>query len=262
MRKLVWFSCGAASATLAKLATEKYPDCEILYCNTLSYEHPDNLRFLHDVERWTGKKIKILQSDKYTDIFDVFRRTGWLVGVGGARCTFELKRNVRKRYEQPGDLHLFGLTADEQKRIDQFEKNNPTLDLEWMLADVGITKQDCYTALLNAKIELPAMYRMGYNNNNCIGCVKGQQGYWNKIRKDFPDAFDRMAKLERELNVAINKSYAGDGKRKRVFLDELDPEAGRGVPEPDIECGVLCVSERNQPLSIYDATLNQTNLED
>jgi hypothetical protein len=71
-------------------------------------------------------------------------------------------------------------------------------------------------------------------------------GYWNKIRVDFPEAFERMAKTERELNVAICKSYAGDGKRKRVFLDELDPEAGRYDPLPDIECGVLCVNEPGQ----------------
>jgi PP-loop superfamily ATP-utilizing enzyme len=40
-RVLVWFSCGAASAVAAKLAVEKYGDqCEVLYCDTLAYEHP------------------------------------------------------------------------------------------------------------------------------------------------------------------------------------------------------------------------------
>ena len=31
------------------------------------------------------------------------------------------------------------------------------------------------------------MYDLGYPNNNCIGCIKGGMGYWNRIRKDFPD---------------------------------------------------------------------------
>jgi hypothetical protein len=103
------------------------------------------------------------------------------------------------------------------------------------------------------------MYKLGYNNNNCIGCVKGQAGYWNKIRVDFPDAFDRMAKMERKLNVAINKTYAGDGKRKRIFLDELDPSAGRNVPMPEIDCGVLCIKPEDAPetLSIYDNLLQE-----
>lgn len=244
-RQLVWFSCGAASAVTAKLASEKYPHCELLYCDTLKYEHPDNARFIKDVEKWTGKEVKILKSEKYSDIYDVFEKTGWLVGVGGARCTTELKKNVRKQYQKDGDLHLFGLTANETSRIERFEDDN-SLELEWLLLESGIDKTECYKIVQNAGIILPAMYRLGYNNNNCIGCVKGQMGYWNKIRIDFPEYFWKMARMERKLNVAICKTYAGDGKRKRVFLDELDPNAGRDVPMPDIECGVLCVNENNR----------------
>jgi len=261
MRHLVWFSCGAASAVAAKLAVEKYPDCKVLYCDTLKYEHKDNPRFMRDVERWIGKEIVILGSGKYKDIYDVFERTGWLIGVGGARCTTELKKNVRKAYQKDGDVHHFGLTADEEGRIDKFEDDNPELELEWILRDEGMTKNECYRIVQQAGIELPMMYKLGYNNNNCIGCPKGQAGYWNKIRVDWPDAFEKMAKQERKMNVAINKSYAtrieladgtiidnpkqenGKTKRVRIFLDELHPEAGRDVPMPDIECGVLCVTD-------------------
>ena len=212
-----------------------------MYCDTLAYEHPDNARFLVDVSRWIGKGIRILKSSKYSDIFDVFDKTGWLIGPNGARCTQELKKNVRKEYARPDDLHIFGLTADEKKRIERFEDQND-VDVEWVLADAGISKPECYRRLQDAGIPLPVMYQLGYNNNNCIGCVKGQSGYWNKIRVDFPEAFDRMAKQERKMNAAINKTYAGDGKRKRIFLDELDPAAGRNVPLPDIECGALCMT--------------------
>mgnify|MGYP001013319731 CR=1 FL=1 len=58
-------------------------------------------------------------------------------------------------------------------------------------------------------------------------------------RNELPEVFDRMARLERKLNTAINKSYAGGGKRKGVFLDELDPNAGRGYVEP-MDCGLFC----------------------
>ena len=257
-RVLVWFSCGAASAVAAKMAVDKYGDrCEVLYCDTLKYEHPDNKRFMADVAKWIGKDIKLLKSDKYEDIFDVFEKTGWLIGVGGARCTTELKKNVRKQYQREGDLHIFGLTVDEQKRIDRFEDQNNDIEVEWILADTNVNKTKCYHILQAAGIELPAMYKLGYNNNNCIGCVKGQAGYWNKIRVDFPDAFDRMAKLERRMNVAINKTYKtveGKRERVRVFLDELDPSAGRDVPMPDIDCGALCVTPEEKPetLSKYE----------
>jgi len=257
-RVLVSFSCGAASAVAAKLAVDKYGDrVEIIYCDTLKYEHPDNIRFLNDVSAWVGKPIKIISSPKYEDIFDVFEKTGWLVGNAGARCTLELKRKPRKDYSKDDDTHVFGLTADEPERIAKFEDNN-NIEVDWVLSNAGVTKKDCYRILQEAGIELPEMYKLGYNNNNCIGCVKGGQGYWNKIRVDFPEAFERMAKLERKLNVAINKDRRG-GKRKSLFLDELDPEAGRGVPLPDIECGVMCVRPegRVDTISIYDSILRE-----
>jgi len=243
-RVLAWFSCGDASAVAGKMTVEKYGDrAEVLYCDTFAYEHPDNRRFFADVERWIGITIRVLRSEKYRDIFDVFDRTGWLVGVGGARCTTELKKNVRAAYQRWDDVHVFGFTADEQNRVDRFHRENPDLLAEFPLVERGITKAECHDRIRAAGIELPAMYRLGYRNNNCIGCVKGQAGYWNKIRRDFPEAFDRMAKQERKMGVAINKSYAGDGKRKRVFLDELPPDSGRYNAEPDIECGVLCIHE-------------------
>jgi hypothetical protein len=243
-RVLAWFSCGSASACAAKLAVEKYGDrCEVLYCDTLAYEHPDNRRFLADVERWIGKPIKILKSDKYTDIYDVFERTRWLVGIGGARCTTELKKNVRKAYQTVDDLHVFGFTTDELLRVVRFGKENPELEAEFPLVENEMDKEDCHNMIASARIARPAMYDLGYTNNNCIGCVKGQAGYWNKIRKDFPLVFDRMAKMERTLDAAIcKKEGISNGKRwrKRVFLDELPPNTGRYKTEPDIECGVLC----------------------
>ena len=260
-RTLVWFSCGAASAVAAKLASEKHGDeLEVIYCDTLKYESEDNPRFLADVSKWIGRPIKIIGSEKYADIFDVFDRTGWLVGPAGARCTTELKKNVRKSYQEIGDTHIFGLTSDEQGRIQKLEAENPDIDIEWNLRDAGITKRNCLQMVADAGIQLPLLYRQGYHNNNCIGCVKGQSGYWNKIRVDYPEAFERMAKQERKMNAAINKKYV-KGKRIRVFLDELPPDAGRYVDEPDIECGAMCVAPTD-PLStdghIHELHANDT----
>lgn len=245
-RALVWFSCGAASAVAAKLAVDKYgDDCEVLYCDTFAYEHPDNPRFLADVERWIGRPIKILKSPDYTDIYDVFRRTGWLVGKEGARCTTELKIRVRAAYQRVGDIHVMGFTSDEKDRVDKFRKNFPDLITDDILLNAGITKQGCYDRIRLANIDMPMMYKLGYSHNNCLGCVKGKMGYWNKIRKDFPEMFARMAKMEREIGHAINKKEIGKRKSPEyrsipVYLDELDPKAGNFAKEPDISCGVLC----------------------
>lgn len=250
-RVLCWFSCGDASAVAAKLAIEKYGDrCEVLYCDTFAYEHPDNRRFFSDVEGWLGVKIKILKSEKYTDIYDVFEKTRFLVSAHGARCTTELKKNLRTAYQTVDDLHIFGFTSDEINRVTRFNKENPDLLAEFPLVDNCVTKSQCHARIREAGIEIPAMYKLGYKNNNCRGCVKGGMGYWNRIRIDWPEIFAKMATVERDIGVSIcRKEYPHKQGEKRksysVFLDELPPDAGVFDEEPDIECGVLCIHGTN-----------------
>ncbi len=244
-RVIAWFSCGAASAVAAKLAIQEHGEVEVIYQETNS-EHPDNERFLTDCEEWFGQKVIRLSSDKYHDIWDVFEKTRYLAGVHGARCTGELKRIVAEKYlNHYEDLEVFGYTVEEQGRVDRFIENNPERRIQAILVERGLTKDDCLGMIDKAGIEVPTMYKLGYTNNNCIGCVKGQMGYWNKIRGDFPEVFDRMAKLERELNAALCKTYVGD-ERKRVFLDELDPKAGSHLEEPRISCGIMCEIESDK----------------
>lgn len=112
---------------------------------------------------------------------------------------------------------------------------NPEVDLVTSLIENNYTKKDCFDTLQKAGIELPTMYKLGYKNNNCIGCVKGGAGYWNKIRSDFPEVFKRMSELERKLGRTILKI-----KGKRIYLDELDLKAGHKQKEPDMQCGLWC----------------------
>jgi argininosuccinate synthase len=133
------------------------------------------------------------------------------------------------------DLQVFGFTSEEKERAERFVRQNPEAEIYTPLIDNNITKSKCLDIILKAGIDIPMMYKLGYNNNNCIGCVKGGAGYWNKIRKDFPEVFERMAKLERKLNNKILKV-----KGQRIFLDELPKNAGRYKKELSFECGVLC----------------------
>jgi hypothetical protein len=215
-RTVVWFSCGAASAYAAKLAKERYgDDCTVVYCDTMSAEHPDNARFFRDVEAWIGSPIEVIRSSTYTDIDDVFQRTRYMAGIAGARCTTELKKLPRLAFQKDTDTHVFGYTVEERKRAASFEDANPALTVEWLLIDAGVTKQNCKDALADAGIALPAMYALGFDHNNCLGCVKSTSGgYWNRVRRLFPDVFARRAHQSRLIGARLVRV---DGER--VFLD-------------------------------------------
>ena len=69
-----------------------------------------------------------------------------------------------------------------------------------------------------------------------LGCVKGGMGYWNKIRKDFPEVFKARAELEREIGASCIKG---------VYLDELEPNRGRLEEEVMEECNIICQLQSN-----------------
>lgn len=78
-----------------------------------------------------------------------------------------------------------------------------------------------------AGIALPVMYLMGYDNANCIGCVKGGEGYFRAIREDFPAQFEDMCQVQdaigegaylhrnRTTNVRFSLRDLGDGPVRR-----------------------------------------------
>lgn len=250
-RLVCWFSCGATSAVATRLALvnefgRPAREVRVVYIDTGS-EHPDNLRFLRDVESWIKHPIEIIRSEDYADTWDVYRKTRWLVGPKGARCATELKKIPRQKYQHPDDAQVFGFDASprEIKRAARFRAENPEVDLRTPLIERGLTKSDCLAMLTNAGIELPAMYRLGFTNANCVGCVKGQMGYWNKIRRVFPETFDRMAEMEREIGAAICHVETGDRERVKVYLDELDPEAG-DPSEVLGECSIMCYTAEQE----------------
>lgn len=239
-RAIIWFSCGGASAVLAKLGVQKYSNAQVVYCDTLINEHPDNQRFFEDIERWIEKPILKIGSRKYKSVDDVIQITRYMSGPKGARCTVELKKVPRFEFQLPDDIHLFGMTAGEEKRIERLKRNNPELCFDWILRDAGLTHDACLSIISHAGIKLPVMYDLGFNNNNCLGCLKASGvAYWARIRKFFPEIFEKRCTQSRALGVRLLIV-----KSKRVFLDELPAEMGLEIDDTEkIECGVVCQGE-------------------
>jgi hypothetical protein len=262
------FSCGAASAYATYLAIQKYrsDNVHIIYM-PVANEHSDNKRFLKDCEKLFGKEVEQLRSRQYPsmDIYDVFYRRDTRSGKPqlenkpfyktpkGAPCTSMLKRAVREKfqkdtteYEEHIKNQIFGFTVEEKHRHDRLQETigvlgcNSKINVISPLIENNITKDDCYQWLNIVGIEIPMMYRLGYNNNNCAGCVKGGMGYWNKIRKDFPEVFAKMSKIEEESNYTLFD----------VPLSKLDPKAGRHN-EPMLDCDLFCQLQKQGHEKFY-----------
>lgn len=263
---LAWWSAGITSAVACKIALELYENVELFYIE-IDTAHKDNIRFKEDCEKWYGKKIYSLKSQFYNNQFDVIEYVKAVNTPNGAPCTLNLKKQVRFDFERLHEKSLFneGYIKNqvwgyefEQKEVNRAIRHQEQYPLTYPLfplIEKGIDKNMCAGYLINEGIQLPEMYKLGYTNNNCIGCVKGGKAYWNKIRKDFPDIFNRMLMLERII---------GHSCLNGIFLDELNPKAGRLKDEIMPSCGNICEVEfadipdrnlddiMNKKISIYD----------
>lgn len=245
----VWFSCGAASAVAAKKTVEIYGHSHTVRIlnNPVMEEHEDNRRFLADCEAWIGQSIEIVTNEKWPNASaeQVWKKRRYMAGVNGAPCTTALKKEARQEWERQNkaDWHVLGFTVDEQIRHRRFTLTERSNVLP-ILIESSMTKADCAEYIHKAGIELPAIYRLGYPNANCIGCVKvTSPTYWNHVRRMHPEVFIRRAALSREIGCRLVEV-----KGERVFLDELSPDArGRDMKTIDFDCGIFCEEKEPKP---------------
>lgn len=235
------FSCGAASAVATKIAIAQYSGThEVQILNAfVQEEHPDNRRFLTDCERWFGRPITVLRNERYgASVIEVFRRKQFMKSRYGAPCTAELKRKLLDTWRQPDDVMVFGYTAEEEDRLEDFRERNPDKTVVAPLIERGLGKKDCLAMVERAGIELPTMYRLGYSNANCIGCVKGGEGYFRAIREDFPEEFERLCRVQEGIGPG---AYLFRDRKTgvRYSLRDIPPgRARRDLSPPD--CGLQC----------------------
>lgn len=234
---VAWLSAGVSSFIAAYLIKGEIDE---FYYIDIDDQHEDSMRFIKDCERLLGKEIKVLKSNTYKSVEDACLAGGMIrsARTGYAFCTDYLKKRVRKEQFEllhKGDeiTYVWGMdfSERERKRAERVEQAQPQYKHRFPLIEQQLTKQDCHAISRRLGLKRPLMYDLGYQNNNCIGCVKGGMGYWNKIRKDFPEVFKARAELERRLGCRC---------LTECYLDELDPNRGKIEDEIMEDCGIFC----------------------
>lgn len=230
--KVSWFSAGVSSFIATYLVKDSVD--KIIYID-IPNQHKDSMRFVKDCEKVLGKTIEIISSGKSVE--EAILQYGLIRLVKGfAPCTKLLKKEVRKNWEKEygnnNDItYVWGLDCNEKNRKFGIIDATPEYKHEFPLIENDLTKQDCHAMCERLGIKRPQMYDLGYNNNNCIGCVKGGMGYWNKIKIDFPEVFKSRCEMERKIGGKIFKEF---------YLDELPEDKGRKLKIIVPDCGLFC----------------------
>ena len=234
-----WFSAGVSSAVATKMAIQRFGEVKVIYTH-IEDQHEDTMRFIKDCEEWFGIEIEIQQSPLIS-VENACLQSAYMVSPNGAACTRLLKRRVRKEWElnNLGNEYIWGFDFEERERAGRMSESTPDNVHHFPLIDAGITKKRAHGILRKQGVKRPAMYDMGYPNNNCVGCLRGGMGYWNKIREDFTEVFESRCQLEEKLALIMQGKVGA-----RIFKDFKlrDLTIGRGRDQKVIvpDCGLFC----------------------
>lgn len=270
---ICWWSGGITSAVACNISINMFgvENCRFVLLDTWN-EHPDTYRFKKDCEKWYGADIETISNDKYSNIEEVWRRFNGMNFANGAICSSELKREVRIKFQKENEFsyQTFGFDIDEPKRAISMKLNYPETHPIFPLLFHAMSKDDCITYVQDKGIEIPEMYKMGFENNNCwqSGCVQGGIGYWQRMAKVGTDQFDKMAGMEHELTdnkgepVTMLRNQSKARKGEPLFLkphpdypqyQDISQKKGR-PPKKLVDCNGYC--------SINDLTATEEEVEE
>lgn len=166
-----WMSGGVTSAVACKIAQNLYENVQPYFIETGGH-HPDMPRFIKDCEKWYGTKVKVLQDKRFTDHMDLCEKLKVVNFISGAECSRTLKKRVRQKFQKTTEFdgQIFGFEFEKKQinRAVRFEEQNPETKPLFPLIEKQLNKANCMEILIREGIELPAMYGLGYSNNNCL----------------------------------------------------------------------------------------------
>lgn len=259
---IAWWSGGVTSAVTCKLCIEWFgaENMRVIFIDTKN-EYADTYIFKQQCEKWYGKAIETISNERYESIEDVWYQNVSLNVATGAKCSSELKRVPRERFEAANNFsyQAFGFEISEINRAKGLLLNNPKSKPIFPLIASLLTKRDCISRIQAAndmflQIDIPKAYKMGYNNNNCgkRGCVQGGIGYWQLKQKLEPEQFNAMAKVEHDLTdlkgepVTMLKDQSKGGglvflkpHPKYPHIKDISMMKGK-EPKPLIDCNGFC----------------------
>lgn len=217
---IIWYSGGIASAVAAWFAVRSFREEKRIVRiwiadEVVSDDLDDALR------RVTGEDIIVIASAIYKSVDDVARKKRFVRSNYGAPCTSHLKRDVRLYVEKfieneiPIRRQVFGFTEEERRRAERLQALMPEYELVFPLIEKNLTKADCLE-LARRHLAVPVLYQLGFRNNNCIGCVKSSSvSYWRRVRKYFPEMFQKRMELQKDLGFWFIPDLDVDADKER-----------------------------------------------
>ena len=250
MRRIVTISGGLSSAYVAWWVKNEYKDEEIIYYfNDTLWEHPDLYRFLDDIEKKFD--IEILRDNDGRNPEQVFYDKRALGNNRMPICSRVLKAERLQKFVEPGDQVFFGIGAHEKHRAVRIDIIYSSMDVctRFPLIEYEVTQEQIKQLFIDNNIEIPELYKMGFEHNNCSGgCVRSGKRQWVHLYKTSPDVYMERMRVEKEVSEFLGKPYTymktmSLERLKEILDNQLDLPFGDEDDYINTECVGICATE-------------------
>lgn len=221
-----------STAMLLRMLEEGMPVDIILFCDT-GMEFPGLYHHLERLEAYIGRPITRLKAEQTFDyyFFDHMpnRRNPELAGRKGFSwsgpcnrwCTAVLKTRIIDRYlkdlaENYTLIQYVGIASDEPKRI---------RNLKYPLVEWGMTEADCLAYCRERGFDWDGLYDI-FHRVSCWCCPLQSFDEFRKLRKNFPELWDRLRYMDKHTWRKITKNYSVEQFETRFAFEDECLEKG------------------------------------
>lgn len=223
-----------SQAMLASLVRQGYKDKIVLIHSDLKEMEWEEMK-PWILKNSFGLPVHVVTAE--LDFFDLVRKYKRLPSGQQQFCTDFLKikpiekfiHEYMSKHNLKTAINATGMRAEESKRRANkkpFEisvMNKPRKFPEHIIYDwlpiFDYSERAVFAEIKNAGQEPHEVYSMGFSRLSCVFCVNGRIKEHEQASKLRPELFDKMAKLEREVNKTIRLKQV-KGIKLPKFLDE------------------------------------------
>ena len=214
-RTVCWFSAGAPSAVAAKLKLAQAEGEVMIAYTDPGSEHPDNERFIRD---WRTGSARRSSASRPTSTRHLGRVGADSVPGRPRRGTMHRGAEAQSASRLPAARRRAGVRLHLRQRptgSSGSERATPGQHphaADRSRADEGRLPRHGRAGGDRAARHVPT----GVRQRQLHRVLQGSGfGYWNRIRRHFPEVFDRMAKLERDIGHSICSEEVTEGSEPR-----------------------------------------------
>lgn len=223
-----------STAMFLELIRRKYPLDEVIYCD-VGMEFPAmerHIEKLRKVAEQNGIKFSTVKSEKTFEYYmdehlirkrDGTTQRGWSwPGPRMRWCTSKLKQEVIDRHfsklrKTHKVYHYIGLAADEGKRLERAEANES--HKIYPLVEWEMTEADCLQYCYDRGYDWEGLYNI-FKRVSCWCCPLQQIGELRKLRKHFPDLWERLKDMDNKTKRTFKPNFSVEDLEVRFQLEE------------------------------------------